>query len=84
MLSARSCHGDVWTVERGLRGRIAFQGLGLQLAGDKGSAQVTWIHRVTTGGCGVGKDKNDHSVEDDKQTGKTGKDIDPDKYEDDK
>ncbi len=32
----------------------------------------------------MGKDKNDHSVEDDKQTGKTGKDLDPDKYEDDK
>ncbi|TQI94597.1 hypothetical protein FB471_6766 [Amycolatopsis cihanbeyliensis] len=29
----------------------------------------------------MGKDNNDHSVEDDKQTGK---DLDPDKFEDDK
>lgn len=32
----------------------------------------------------MGKDTNDHSVEDDKHTGKTGKDLDPDTFEDDK
>lgn len=31
----------------------------------------------------MGEEKNDHSVEDDKQTGKTSGDVDPKKYEDD-